>query len=72
MPRLKPEQYRVLANLQRLPEGRALLELLRADLAHTHLLLQGASGPQLGWAQGQAQCLAEWLRRLEEAPGVGR
>ncbi|WP_157572651.1 hypothetical protein [Nevskia soli] len=69
MLRLTPEQYRTLANLQRQPDGLALLALLKAGLEEAQVALRTATGERVGWLQGEAQCLAEWVKQFE---GAGR
>ena len=71
MLRLTPEQYRTLAYLQRQPEGQALGELLRLALEEAQVALRTATAERVGWLQGEAQCLAEWVKWFEGAGRLG-
>ncbi len=70
--RLSTEQYATLARLRRLPDGRAFIGLLGAALEEVNLALRTATGERVGWLQGEAQCLAGWLARIEEAERQAR
>jgi hypothetical protein len=72
MTRLNPEHYKALARLKRLPEGQTLVGLLTAALEEAQLNLRTATGERIGWSQGEAQCLAGWLRSFEQADELGR
>jgi hypothetical protein len=65
--RLSPDQYQTLARLRRLPDGRAFIALLEAELEEVRTALRTATGERLGWLQGEAQCLAGWLERVAKA-----
>ena len=67
MPRLTPEHYKTLCRLKRQPDGAVLVGLLRASLDEAQLGLRTATGERMGWAQGEAQCLAQWLKHFEDA-----
>jgi hypothetical protein len=41
--------------------------LLQAALDEAEMALRTATGERVGWLQGEAQCLAGWLERVEEA-----
>ena len=68
--RLSTEQYATLARLRRLPDGRAFIGLLHAALDEVQLALRTATCERVGWLQGEAQCLAGWLERIEKAEGL--
>jgi len=70
--RLTPDQYKTLAHLKRLPDGRAFIALLEAALDEVNAALRTASGERVGWLQGEAQCLAGWLERIRRAEELGR
>ena len=72
MLRLSQDHYKALARLKRQPDGRALLELLQASLDDAQVRLRTATGERIGWAQGEAQCLAELITHFEAADQVGR
>lgn len=72
MLRLTTEQYRTLGRLRRQPDGAAFVELLKAALEEAQAALRTATGERVGWLQGEAQCLAEWVERFEGAGRLGR
>lgn len=49
--------------------GRTLAALLKAGLEEAQVALRTATGERVGWLQGEAQCLAEWVKQFE---GAGR
>ncbi len=71
MQRLTQEHYKALRRLKRQPEGAVLLGLLRAALEEAQVGLRTATGERIGWGQGEAQCLAGWVRCFEDAERLG-
>jgi hypothetical protein len=71
MIRLSAQDYAALAALRRQPAGQRFVELLEQSLTEAARTLRTATGERLGWAQGEAQCLAELLKWFEECGRFG-
>lgn len=65
--RLTTEQYRTLSQLRQTASGKELIKLLQDDLNETDIGNRTATGERLGWGQGRAQCLVDWIKHLTES-----
>lgn len=65
--KLSTDNLLFLARLSKSPEGHALLEILRAELAETDARLRRTAGDETLRAQGRAQALDELIADITTA-----
>lgn len=65
--RLSESNLLFLARFAKLPEGKDLLELMRAKLAETDQKLRTTDGPEMHRQQGRAQELDDWIAAISDS-----
>lgn len=69
--RLGKDDYKLFASLARQPYGQGLVQILKKQLEQANIKMRTASA-DVGWRQGEAQCLAELIECFERGDELAR